>query len=83
MRGVPCDDDPLSGRRLFLEKFYEKAELPKADAEDWKGRLKRLSAAMKDYPFVYDSGISLSARAENPVCISRERGLPVACLFRV
>ncbi|HAH06978.1 MAG TPA: peptidase U62 [Elusimicrobia bacterium] len=52
--------------------FYEKAELPKADAEDWKGRLKRLSAAMKDYPFVYDSGISLSARAENRYILNSE-----------
>jgi predicted Zn-dependent protease len=51
---------------------YDKAELPKADAEEWKARLKRLSAAMKEYPFIYESGMGLSARAENRYILTSE-----------
>jgi len=52
--------------------FYEKADLPSVDAPEWEKRLKRLSAAMKAYPFIYESGIRLSARAENRYILNSE-----------
>jgi predicted Zn-dependent protease len=45
---------------------------PVFDLEPWRGRLRRLSAAIKAYPFVFDSGVRLSLRTENRWTLTSE-----------
>ncbi|OGR78122.1 MAG: hypothetical protein A2X32_01835 [Elusimicrobia bacterium GWC2_64_44] len=47
------------------EKFYETVELPEPDLDAWRARLKKHSAVFAAYPFVYDSGVTLSYENEN------------------
>lgn len=46
-------------------RHAEAVALPDFDREAWRSRLKRLSRELKSYPFLIDSGIGLSIRAEN------------------
>ncbi|MBI5242714.1 MAG: peptidase U62 [Elusimicrobia bacterium] len=73
-KAVTAEEEDLSDD--FSEEepssFYGKADMPVADANAWKARLKRLCAAMKDYPFLYESGIRLSAKAENRYILDSE-----------
>ena len=45
--------------------FYEKTSMPALDKGTWKKRLRSLSLEFKPFPFVFDSNIGLSVRAEN------------------
>lgn len=46
--------------------------MPDIDSHLWRERIKRLSGAFKKYAFVYNSGVSLSVRAENSFSINSE-----------
>lgn len=61
-----AEDDPSPDFSAApVETFYEAAELSEPDAAAWRARVKKLSGKFKDYPFVYDSGVSLSWENEN------------------
>lgn len=52
--------------------FYEIVELPLADREVWRNRLRTLSGAMKPYSFVFNSHVNLSVEAENRYIVNSE-----------
>ena len=54
------------------EQFYETVTLPAMDKKVWKERLNKFSAKFKDYPFIYDSGVSFSAKTENRWIVNSE-----------
>ncbi|MFH1725713.1 MAG: metallopeptidase TldD-related protein [Elusimicrobiota bacterium] len=41
-------------------RFYEKIPHPEVDKNAWRERLRRISATFKKYPFIIDTGVSLS-----------------------
>ena len=53
-------------------RSYDKAALPEFDREALRARLKRLSAAIKPYPFVINSQVSLSLEAANRYLVNSE-----------
>lgn len=59
-----AEDDPSPDfSPVKPEKFYETVTLEQADLDAWGERIKRHSARLAGFPFVYDSGVSL--RYEN------------------
>lgn len=54
------------------EVFYETAVLPAMDKTLWRGKLDKFSARFADHPFIYDSGVSLTAETENRYIVNSE-----------
>jgi len=54
------------------EQFYETVTLPEMDKKAWRERLNKFSARFKDYSFIYDSGVSFSAKTENRYIVNSE-----------
>jgi len=54
------------------EQFYETITLPALDRKIWRARLDKFSARFAAYPFIYDSGVSLTARNENRYIVNSE-----------
>jgi predicted Zn-dependent protease len=52
--------------------FYEKFEFPRIDRPLWRERLRRISGAMKGFPFVYDSQVNLSVETRNRYIVNSE-----------
>ncbi len=53
-------------------EFYETVALPRLDQAAWRERIKRISAAVRPYPFVYDSRVGLTADCENRYIVTTE-----------
>ncbi|HAN05880.1 MAG: hypothetical protein A2X29_11650 [Elusimicrobia bacterium GWA2_64_40] len=55
-----AEDDPSPDfSPVKPEKFYETVTLEKADLDVWGERMKKHSARLAGFPFIYDSGVSL------------------------
>jgi TldD protein len=55
-----AEDDPSPDfSPVKPEKFYETVTLEKADLAAWGERVKKHSARLAGFPFIYDSGVSL------------------------
>ena len=55
-----AEDDPSPDfSPVKPEKFYETVTLEKADLDAWGERIKKHSARLAGFPFIYDSGVSL------------------------
>ena len=53
-------------------KFYEIVPTVEIDKQAWRERLNRISGAMKRYPFIFRSGVGLSAESENRFIVNSE-----------
>lgn len=53
-------------------KHRHSVGMPELDEGYWRARVKTLSAALKTYPFVYNSGVNLSVRAENRLAVNSD-----------
>ena len=54
------------------EVFYETVTLPGMDKKLWREKLNRFSARFADAPFIYDSGVNLTAENENRYIVNSE-----------
>ncbi|MGD9642064.1 MAG: TldD/PmbA family protein [Elusimicrobiales bacterium] len=55
-----AEDDPSPDfSPVKVEKFYETVTLEKADLAAWSERVKKHSARLAGFPFIYDSGVTL------------------------
>lgn len=52
--------------------FYETVAFPEIDKAAWRDKLRRISAVLKPYPFVYNSSVSFSVNAENRYVVTSE-----------
>lgn len=53
-------------------RFYGPADRPELDREAWRERLRRLSAAIKPYAFVFQSSVTLEAQQRNRYVVNSE-----------
>ena len=54
------------------EIFYETVPLPEPDLPAWRERLKKHSARLAGYGFIYDSGVTLNYENENRYLVNSE-----------
>ena len=73
-KAVTAQEDDLSPdfSTAKPEVFYETVTLPEMDKKLWRGKLDKFSARFADYPFIFDSGVSLTAKTENRYIVNSE-----------
>ncbi|HBA61366.1 MAG TPA: hypothetical protein DCZ92_11240, partial [Elusimicrobia bacterium] len=68
-----AEDDPSPDFSTApAEGFYETVELKQPDLAAWRERLKKHSARLAGYNFIYDSGVSLSYENENRYLVNTD-----------
>lgn len=68
-----AEDDPSPDfSQAPAEVFYETVELSAPDLDAWRARLQKLSGKFAGYPFIYDSGVTLSYENENRYLVNSE-----------
>ncbi|OIO01639.1 MAG: hypothetical protein AUJ51_07985 [Elusimicrobia bacterium CG1_02_56_21] len=68
-----AEDDPSPDfSPAAAEVFYETVTLPAPDKAAWSARLKKHSARLAGYPYIYDSGATLSYENENRYLVNSE-----------
>ncbi len=68
-----AEDDPSADFSPSKpEVFYETVALPEPDLDAWRGRLKKHSARLAGYAYIYDSGVTLSYENENRYLVNSE-----------
>ncbi|MFH2201560.1 MAG: metallopeptidase TldD-related protein [Elusimicrobiota bacterium] len=53
-------------------RHYDVTDMPLIDKEEWRSRLRRLSAAFKKHDFLIHSGVHFSVRTENRYIVNSE-----------
>ncbi|HUT85692.1 MAG TPA: TldD/PmbA family protein, partial [Elusimicrobiales bacterium] len=53
-------------------RYYEKIDFPEIDKKLWRSKIKKFSKVVKDYSFVYLSGVNLTVEAENRYIVTSE-----------
>jgi predicted Zn-dependent protease len=73
-KAVTADEDDPSPdfSEAKPELFYETATLPEMDKKIWRRKLDKFSSRFADHPFIYDSGVSLTAETENRYIVNSE-----------
>ncbi|MFH1619788.1 MAG: metallopeptidase TldD-related protein, partial [bacterium] len=74
-KAVTAEEDDSSddfSKEKTAEKFYEREEFPSFDRDEWRARVRRYSAMLKKYPYIYDSGVSFSVEQKDRRFVSSE-----------
>jgi predicted Zn-dependent protease len=53
-------------------RFYSKVDFPALDKAEWRDRLRKISATLKSYPFIYRSTVSLNVQTDNRYVVNSE-----------
>lgn len=66
------DDDSPDFSEYKPQRHYDSAEMPSIDKEKARKTLNAISAKMKDYPFIYSGGATLSADTDNRYIVNSD-----------
>jgi TldD protein len=66
------DDQSNDFSQERKRRHYAQVRMPKFDSQAWATRVRRLSREFKKYPFIIDSYVSFSVRAENRYILNSE-----------